>query len=207
MSCSPETLKQVPLFSLLDDDELAVLAAQVELKTFVGQQRIYKMGAPGGTAYALVSGSVRVTTLDRDNQEVTVDEPAPGDLFGFASLPDQTPHHTDATAWEESVCIEIDRDDIFVLLQRKPHAGMDLLTALGRQIHSAHELVRSRATRNANEVIEEQITRGEGIADSVARFGGSWSFISLFGVVLVVYSAINVILGSLGPGTPTLSFC
>jgi CRP/FNR family transcriptional regulator, cyclic AMP receptor protein len=196
MSSSPEALKQVPMFNLLDDDELAVLAAQVELKTFARQQRIYKMGAPGGTAYVLVSGLVRVTTLDQDNQEVTVDEPAPGDLFGFASLLDQTPHRTDATAWEESVCIEIDRDDIFVLLQRKPHAGMDLLTALGRQIHSAHELVRSRAMRNPNEVIEEAITPGERIADAVARFGGSWSFIILFGVVLVIYSTINVILRS-----------
>ena len=195
MTCSPETLKQVPLFALLDDEEVAVLAAQVELKTFARQQRIYKMGSPGGTAYVLVSGSVKVTTLDQDNQEVTVAEPAPGDLFGFASLFEQTPHQTDATAWEESTCVEIDRDDIFVLLQRKPHAGMDLLTALGRQIHSAHDLVRSRAMRNPNDVIEEEATWPEQIADDVARFGGSWRFIILFGAVLVVYSAINVVLG------------
>jgi uncharacterized membrane protein len=194
MSCSPETLKQVPLFALLDDEEVAVLAAQVELKIFARQQRIYKMGSPGGAAYVLVSGSVKVTTLDQDNQEVTVDEPAPGDLFGFASLFEQTPHQTDATAWEETTCVEIDRDDIFVLLQRKPHAGMDLLTALGRQIHSAHELVRSRATRNPNDIIEEKATWPEQIADDVARFGGSWRFIILFAVVLVVYSAINVVL-------------
>jgi CRP/FNR family transcriptional regulator, cyclic AMP receptor protein len=195
MTCSPETLKQVPLFALLDDEELAVLAAQVELKTFARQQRIYKMGSAGGTAYVMVSGSVKVTTLDQDNQEVTVDEPAPGDLFGFASLFEQTPHQTDATAWEETTCVEIDRDDIFVLLQRKPHAGMDLLTALGRQIHSAHDLVWSRAMRNPNDVIEEEATWPEQIADDVARFGGSWRFIILFAVVLAVYSAINVVLG------------
>jgi CRP/FNR family transcriptional regulator, cyclic AMP receptor protein len=43
-------------------------------------------------------------------------------------------------------------------------------------------------------VIEEQSTFGERIADSVARFGGSWSFIILFAIVLVVYSGINVVL-------------
>jgi len=32
MPCNPEDLKTVPLFALLDDDERAVLAAQVELK-------------------------------------------------------------------------------------------------------------------------------------------------------------------------------
>jgi len=54
--------------------------------------------------------------------------------------------------------------------------------------------VRTRAMRNPNEVIEEQSTFGQRIADSVARFGGSWSFIILFGIVLVVYSGVNVAL-------------
>ncbi len=106
----------------------------------------------------------------------------------------QTPHHTEAVSDEESVCIEIDRNDIFTLLQRKPHAGMDLLTVLSHQIHAAQQLVRSRAMRNSNEVIEEEVTWGERIADEVARFGGSWSFIMSFGVVLIIYSVINVIL-------------
>jgi len=55
-------------------------------------------------------------------------------------------------------------------------------------------LVRVRAARNPNELIEEQATFGEHIADAVARFGGSWSFIILFGVALSVYVAANVIL-------------
>jgi uncharacterized membrane protein len=195
MTSNIDMLKQVPLFSLLDNDEITVLAGQVELKTFARQQRIYKAGEAGGQAYVLVSGSVKVTTVDQDHQEVVVDEPAHGDFFGFASLLEQTPHQTTATANEESLCVEIDRNDIFALLQTKPHAGMDLLTVLSRQIHAAHELVRSRAMRNPNEVIEEAATQGEQIADAVARFGGSWSFIIIFGVVLVVYSAVNVLLG------------
>jgi uncharacterized membrane protein len=72
---------------------------------------------------------------------------------------------------------------------------MDLLTVLSRQIHAAQDLVRSRAMRNANEIIEEEATRPERIADKVASFGGSWTFIILFGLVLVVYSAINIGLG------------
>ena len=195
MTRDPSLLKQIPLFSLFDDDELAVLAEQVELKTFAARQRIYKIGDNGGHAYVLISGTVTVSTVDQDNQEVIVDQPGPGEFFGFASMLGQTPHHTDAVSTAETVCIEIDRQDIFTLLERKPHAGMDLLTALSHQIHAAQELVRSRAMRNANEIIEEAATRPEEIADAVARFGGSWSFIITFGLVLVVYSAANIILG------------
>ena len=195
MSCDPSILKDVPLFSLLDQDESAVLAAQVELKRFAARQRIYKKGETDCQAYVMLSGKVRVTTIDEDQQEVTVDEPAQGEFFGFASMCEQTAHQTTAIALEDTQCLQISRDDIQVLLERKPHAGMDLLTSLGRQLHAAQELARTRASRNPNEVIEEVLTFGDRIADRVARFGGSWRFIISFGVLMVIYSTVNVLLG------------
>jgi uncharacterized membrane protein len=195
MPCVTDDLKHVPLFALLDEDELAVLAAQVELKKFATRQRIYKIGDPGGRAYIMVSGRVRVTTVDEDQQEVIVDEPAAGQLFGLASMLDQTPHQSSAIALEESVCVEVDRNDIAILLQRKPLAGMDILTVLGRHFHAAQELVRLRASRNPNEIIEGKTTLGDRIADAVAHFGGSWAFIISFAVVLAIYTTLNVNLG------------
>jgi CRP/FNR family transcriptional regulator, cyclic AMP receptor protein len=194
VSCNPQLLKSVPLFALLDDEETAVLASQVEVKFFAARERIYKMGSPGGQAYVMINGKVRVTTVDEDGQEVTLDEPTVGEFFGFASMLEQIPHRTNALALEETTCLEIDRDDITVLLQRKPHAGMDLLTVLGRQFHAAQELVRNRASRNPNDVIEKEATLGERVADAVAGFGGSWTFISLFGIVLAVYTIVNIAL-------------
>jgi len=195
MNCDRELLRNVPLFALLDDDEAAVLAAQVELKQFAARERIYKIGDAGGRGYVLVSGGVKVSTVDRDNQEVVIDEPVPGDFFGFASMLDGTAHKSTAVSLKKSACIEVDREDIHVLLTRKPHAGMDMLTVLGRQFHSSQELIRLRAARNPNELIEKETTTGERIADAVARFGGSWNFIITFGVVLIVYTCVNVVLG------------
>src|SRR5438045_3436924 len=195
MACNPETLREVPLFALLDDEETAVLAGQVEVKKFAARQRIYKIGDPGGRAYVMVSGKVRLTTVDEDQQEVVIDEPVKGEFFGFASMLDQTPHQTSAIALEETVCLEVDRHDIAVLLETKPLAGMDMLTVLGRQFHASQQLVRVRAARNPNEVIEEEETFGERIADIVASFGGSWTFIITFAIVLIAYSSTNIVLG------------
>ena len=188
MPCNPEVLKHVPLFSLLDEEETAVLASQVQLKTFSPRQRIYKMGDRSGKAYVVVSGRVRVSTLDQEHQEVVIDEPSHGEFFGFASMLDQTPHQTDAQAVDEAVCLEVDREDIAVLLQRKPLAGMDMLRILGRQFHASQQLVRLRANRHPNEVIEEEASFGERVADAVAGFGGSWTFIIsfIFGLSLYV---------------------
>jgi uncharacterized membrane protein len=195
MPCNPEMLKSVPLFSLLDADETAVLAAHVDERKFAPRERIYKIDDPSGPAYVVVSGRVRVTTVDEDNQEVPVDEAGNGEFFGFASMLDETPHLTSAVALEESTCLEISRDDIEALLTRKPLAGMDLLTTLGRQFHAAQGLVRIRANRNPNDIIEEKATWGQRLADSVAGFGGSWTFIILFSVTIVAYALANILLG------------
>jgi uncharacterized membrane protein len=196
MPCKTEDLRQIPLFALLDDDEIAVLAAQVEIKKFGARQRIYKIGEPGKHAYVMMSGMVRVTTVDQDHQEVLVDEPRHGDFFGFASMLEDSPHQTTALAMEETMCLEVSRDDIAALLQQKPMAGMDMLTVVSRQFHASQALVRIRASRNSNDVIEEEMSLGDRIADVVARFGGSWTFIILFGVVLLVYTSTNTALKS-----------
>ena len=191
MACDPEVLKHVPLFALLDDEETAVLAGQVQVKTFAARQRIYKIGDAGGRAYVVVSGRVRVSTVDQDHQEVVIDEPSHGEFFGFASMLDSTPHQTSAVAMEETECLEVDRKDIATLLQRKPSAGMDMLAVLGKQYHGSQKLVRVRSMRNPNEVIEDALTLGDRVADAVARFGGSWPFIITVGIVLTVYVSIN----------------
>ena len=102
MPCNPDVLKEVPLFALLDEDELAVLAAQVELKKFAPRQRIYKINDPGGQAYIMVSGKVRLTTVDEDQQEVVMSEPETGEFFGLASMLEGTNHKTAAVALEET---------------------------------------------------------------------------------------------------------
>lgn len=194
MPCDPEELKHVPLFELLDDDELSVLAAQVDKTQFAPRQRIYKAGDPSERAYIVMAGNVRVTTIDEDQQEVVMDELTHGGIFGFASLLDQTPHQTSAMAMRETVCIELDRNDIATLVTQKPMASIDMLTALGRQLHASQRLVQSRANRNPNQLIEEETTFGQRLADTVARFGGSWTFIIWFAVVLIAYSSLNMAL-------------
>jgi uncharacterized membrane protein len=120
-----------------------------------------------------------------------------GEFFGFASMLDGTPHQTNAIALEDTVCLEVEQNDIETLVQRKPHAAMDMLSVIGRQFHASQKLIRGRAARNPNEIIEAESTFGERIADVVAGFGGSWTFIITFGVILTIYTTTNVVLGRL----------
>jgi uncharacterized membrane protein len=194
MACDPTVFADIPIFSLLDADERCILAEHVELRRFGARHRIYKIGDPGERAYVIVRGKVDVVMLDEDNQEVVIDRPAAGEIFGLASMLSASPHQTTAVAVEDTAAVEIDRTDIAQLLQRKPMAGLDMLTMVGRQFRTAQGLVRMRAARNPNEVIEDQLSLGDEIADKVARFGGSWAFIISFAVVLVAYAGVNLTL-------------
>src|SRR4051794_966447 len=109
MACDPTIFEDIPIFSLLDADERAVLAEHVELRRFAQRQRIYKMGEIGERAYVMVRGRVDVIMLDEDNQEVVIDRPGAGEIFGLASMLAASPHQTTAIALEDTVAIEIDR--------------------------------------------------------------------------------------------------
>jgi uncharacterized membrane protein len=191
MPCDPELLRHVNLFSLLDDEERAVLAAHVELRTFVPGQVIYLRGQPGGRGYVVVQGNIEVATIDEDDQELILDETGPGGFFGFASLLNGSSHQTTARALAVSECVEIEHEDLSQLVRRKPDAGLDMLTTLSRQIHAVQDVARSRSMRNPNEVIAQGATFGDHLADAVARFGGSWNFIILFMFSLSTYIVVN----------------
>jgi len=145
MPCDAQELRHVPLFELLDDDEAQILAARVEIRRFAARQRIFRMGDQALHGYVVISGKVSVFTTDEDHREVIVDEPEHGDFFGFASMLQETSHLTTAVATEETVCLEVGRDDIAELIRRRPAAGMDMLTVQARQFHAAQKLVQSRA--------------------------------------------------------------
>ncbi len=104
---------------------------------------------------------------------MVVEESQQGDFFRFASMLEGTTHQTDATALDQTVCLELGRDDIMALLERKPSAGIDMLALLERQFHASPQLVRLRASRNANDVIAGRMSFADQVADAVAHFGGS----------------------------------
>jgi uncharacterized membrane protein/uncharacterized membrane protein YeaQ/YmgE (transglycosylase-associated protein family) len=69
-------------------------------------------------------------------------------------------------------------------------AGLRRLGALERSIVQAWLTGQVRA-RDPNQAFDAQSTFGERVADKVAHVGGSWTFIGLFGIVLVAWMALN----------------
>jgi len=191
---NPDIFNDVPIFALLDADERQVLAQQVSARNFAKGETVFKAGEPGSHAYLVQYGKVNVSITDLANEEIIVDLAEAGGVVGMSSLLAHANHLTTAMAIEDTCAIEIDRGDISTLLQQKPLAGLDMMTMIESQLRATHELMRTRVSRNLNTEMEEAETLGDHLADLVAKFGGSWKFVTSFGVIMVVYTFINVMM-------------
>jgi CRP/FNR family transcriptional regulator, cyclic AMP receptor protein len=190
----PDIFNDVPLFALLDADERKVLAHQVSARNFAQGETIFRVGEPGSYAYLIQRGKVNVCITDLADEVIVVEVAEAGGLLGMSSLLAHANHLTTATAVEDTSAIEIDRGDISTLLQQRPLAGLDMMTMIETQLRATQELMRTRVSRNLNVEMAEAATLGDRLADAVAKFGGSWKFVSSFGVVMVIYALINILI-------------
>ena len=69
---------------------------------------------------------------------------------------------------------------------------VELLTDRERAVFRRH-LDRRAITRDSNRSFDEKLTYGQRLADKVAEFGGSWTFIMTFALVLALWVGANVL--------------
>ncbi len=191
MSTGVRMLAEVPMFSLLDDEERATLAELMKLESFGTGKSIFEVGDPGDCLYIVRHGRVQVFVEDELGENILTGESGAGDVFGEISMLDGGPRTATAVTVEPSEIFLLDRECLQKLVSSHPHAAIDLLTVVGRRLRETDELLRMHVTRNANVEEAEQLTMGQRIADHVAAFGGSWTFIILFSVLIGVWITLN----------------
>src|SRR5437773_11566055 len=112
MSIEADTLLNVPIFQLLDNDELTELAAHIDEATFNPNQVIFKAGDPGGNMHIVMSGKVETFVVDDDGERVVLSDVEAGEMFGELSLLDSEPRSASAVALAPTRTFIIDRDDL-----------------------------------------------------------------------------------------------
>ncbi len=192
MATEAALLADVGFFKLLDEDERAVLAQQIERRTFPAGTTIFRDRDPGGTMYLIRAGRVELWLYDADRERVVLATFEDGDFFGELSLLDEEPRSATATTLAETEVLIIDRTDLQLLFTQKPHAALDVMSVLGARLRTTSEIVRSRAARNPNEVIEEHLTWGDRLADWMTNSIGTMNFIYFSAIWFIVWIVLNV---------------
>jgi CRP/FNR family cyclic AMP-dependent transcriptional regulator len=193
MQARPEVLEGIPFFQTLNDEERSAVVALMKEARFAAGATVFREKDAGGVLYVIRGGKVELSVVGEDGAKVVVDVLEPGEFFGEMSLLDGEGRSTSAVAVDELEAYSLAREEFLSLLRRRADVALDVMSALARRMRKTDELLRRRVP-NPNEVADEQETFGERVADGVARFGGSWSFIFSFGAVLLSWVIINTIL-------------
>lgn len=191
LSDRAESLSRVTFFKRLERDELERLATRVEQVSFSAGETIFNENDKGDALYVVDSGSVRIWVIDEDAEPVTLSELNDGEFFGELAVLDRGQRSTNATAITNTSLHRLSSDDFQQFLMQHPEASIDVICAIGARIRQTNALVTNRVTRNINVEMEEKATVGQRVADKVASFGGSWSFIMIYSVFLIIWIGVN----------------
>src|SRR5262249_34430978 len=144
---------------------------------FAAGQVIFRRADQGGAIFVVAQGAVEISTEDTTGRRIVFETSGPGDFFGELSLLDGAPRSTDAKAVEDTLALRIDRHDLEHLFRAHPEAALDFLTVMGRRLCEADRILRYGPPRNPNEEIAERATLVQRVADLLALFSGSITFL------------------------------
>jgi uncharacterized membrane protein len=192
MPCDLQEFADLERFEHLTEEDRVALAALVDRRELPLGEFLFRAGDPGESLFVVRSGEVELFIKDTAGQKIVLTVARRGDTFGELALLDSGARTATAVALEEAVLLELDREDLLVLFQRTPPAALRLLAAMGHMTRKADELLRTRVSRNVNEEMEEQLTPLQKIADWIAWFSGSMSFLLLNLLWFGIWILINV---------------
>jgi CRP/FNR family cyclic AMP-dependent transcriptional regulator len=191
MSCNAEELAGVELFELLDEDELNELAAAIDEQTLEAGEVLFYAGDFGESLYIVDAGNVELFIKDTTGQKIILKIAKENDVFGEISMLDNRPRSATAVALTDAKLFVLDRDDLLLLFQKKPDAGLNMLASMSAMLREADDLLRTRVSKNVNEEMEEKLSPLQRIADWIAWFSGSMYFLLLNAVWFIVWIAVN----------------
>jgi uncharacterized membrane protein len=191
LSEEAQSLARVPLFKRLEPSELEKLAEEIDQVNYQDGEVIFNEHDRGDSLYVVERGSVRIWVMDEDVKEVTLAELKPGDFFGEMAVLDRGERSSSASAIGDTHLHRLSSDDFQQFLIEHPDASIDVICEIAARMRQTNLLVSQRASRNINVEMEQKSTIGERIADRVASFGGSWTFIIIYLSFLISWMAFN----------------
>jgi uncharacterized membrane protein len=189
-----DLLTKIPLFAKLSREEVAALAQLLKPKEVAANQAVFWIGEKGSDFFIVQHGGVDVVEPDEDGKEITLNSIDPGGFFGEISLLDGGPRTATVRTTTDSVFLTLDRKGFLHFLEKHPVAAIHVLSELGKRQRDMLRML--RGVRNANEVMEEQLTAGQRFADAFASRMGSWTFIIVQTIIYTLWIIDNIVLAS-----------
>ena len=200
-STAARAAAELPIYKSLTPEQIAQLNDLLEEVSFREGEVIFHENDPGDAAYIIRAGAVRIWTHDEDAREVTLARLGPDDFFGELAVLDGGARSASASADADTTLGRLTKERMHLFLLAHPQAALVMIQEIGRRLRQTNKIVSQRITRNVNVEMDEKMTIGQKVADKVASFGGSWTFIFIYSGFLIAWMVMNTfVLARMGRG-------
>jgi len=191
---SQEFLQTIPIFEKLSPADFEVLGRLWKPRKLRKSEILFRYGETGTSMVVIEEGVIGISVpVENQKKEMQISVLHEGEFVGELALIDGLPRTATARALEPSLVQEMKRDDFVQFLLQRPAVAISMMSEMGKRLRATNELVQSLASKNVNEEIEDRLTFGERLADKIAEFGGSWTFIIAFMAFLGSWMALNTV--------------
>jgi CRP/FNR family cyclic AMP-dependent transcriptional regulator len=129
-------LRTSPLFKAMQPEEVdAILDFATERRLRRGQV-VFQKGDTGSSMMAVLSGRVRISAVNADGKEITLNVINPGEVLGEIALLDGQPRSADASAIEDTVLLVVERRNFLPFLTNNQMLASRLLAVLCEKLRS-----------------------------------------------------------------------
>jgi CRP/FNR family transcriptional regulator, cyclic AMP receptor protein len=132
-------LEQSSLFAQMDESSRRELIAQAIPRSFATGETVCRIGDPGGSMMAVLTGTVRISLPTVKGKEIILGDLHAGELFGEIALLDGKPRSANATALTKCELLVLERRNVIPLLARNPAACLQLMELLCARIRRSDE--------------------------------------------------------------------
>lgn len=140
----PKTLRDIPFFADLSDDERKTISGIMEKKEFKVGDTIFKESEDGQSIYIIRKGEVKACKVAPDGELLTLTVMKDGEIFGEMSFLDGRPRSATLVAISNIETFVIERDDFEKLVDDHPRIIYKLLKNI---VFTIHSIVRGMNTR------------------------------------------------------------
>ena len=123
-------LQGLTLFARLDREGLEQIAAHVHRRSFAPGVTLFHQDMPGSILYIIEQGYVRVFSIGRTGQELTLNICGPGEIFGELSILDNQYHSATAITLAQTVVLLLAKTELDLFMERYPQIERAMIQLL-----------------------------------------------------------------------------
>ncbi len=166
MADAQALLKQIPIFTDLDDDSLALIVSRGRKLTFRKGTILMSEGETGECMYVIQSGLVKIYVSDEDGNELILFVEGPGSYIGEISLLDDAPRTASAVTLEKTQVLVISKTAFIDCVTLNPEIAFKTIRAMTQRLRRATDTIRDLALKNvyqrlALKLIELSVETGD----------------------------------------------